>query len=208
MCLLNCHSFRVHSAASNRHGCILVLSPVYLHLQAVSNTLWAYAKMGKNPGLILLDMAAMKALSMCHQYTIKEIANTLWAFAELSHCPPEEALNALAVQFAKRMGVEHPLPEVQAFLCRRAPDQLLSLESAFRVRVATAVRQQTDCASSCALITRLCLSARRKHLPSPYREILSHLRLDFANVQTPQAVSVDAIRSTPTDCSVVAVNPY
>ena len=91
--------------------------------------------MGKNPGLILLDMAAMKALSMCHQYTIKEIANTLWAFAELSHCPPEEALNALAVQFAKRMGVEHPLPEVQAFLCR-CVKRLLLLDTAFRGGVA------------------------------------------------------------------------
>ena len=38
-------------------------------LQAVSNSLWAYAKLGYNPGRELLDCTARRAGSMLHQYT-------------------------------------------------------------------------------------------------------------------------------------------
>jgi len=37
--------------------------------QAVSNSLWAYAKLGYNPGRELLDCTARRAGGMLHQYT-------------------------------------------------------------------------------------------------------------------------------------------
>ena len=39
------------------------------NVQAVSNSLWAYAKLGYNPGRELLDCTARRAGSMLHQYT-------------------------------------------------------------------------------------------------------------------------------------------
>ncbi len=45
--------------------------------QAVSNSLWSYAKLGYNPGILLLDVAAQKAAGMLHQYTSQELANTV-----------------------------------------------------------------------------------------------------------------------------------
>ena len=42
---------------------------VHLSWQAVSNSLWAYAKLGYNPGRELLDCTARRAGSMLHQYT-------------------------------------------------------------------------------------------------------------------------------------------
>ena len=38
-------------------------------MQAVSNSLWAYAKLGYNPGRELLDCTARRAGGMLHQYT-------------------------------------------------------------------------------------------------------------------------------------------
>ena len=43
-------------------------------MQAVSNSLWAYAKLGYNPGILLLDVASQKAAGMLHQYTSQELA--------------------------------------------------------------------------------------------------------------------------------------
>ena len=61
-----------------------------------------------------MDVAAMKAVSMSHQYTSQEVANTLWAMATLNHYPGQEMLNATALQFAKRL--EQSSPQVAVFL--------------------------------------------------------------------------------------------
>ena len=71
--------------------------------QAVSNSLWAYAKLGYNPGILLLDVAAQKAAGMLHQYTSQELANTVWALAMLEHHPGAAMLNSAATQIARRM---------------------------------------------------------------------------------------------------------
>ena len=71
--------------------------------QAVSNSQWAYAKLGYNPGRELLDCTARRAGGMLHQYTSQEIANSLWAFATLEHHTGAQLLDAAAVQIARRI---------------------------------------------------------------------------------------------------------
>lgn len=78
--------------------------------QAVSNSLWAYAKLGYNPGSRLLDVTAQRATGMLHQYTSQEIANTLWALSVLEHHPGSMLLDAAAVQIVRR--VEEFSPQV------------------------------------------------------------------------------------------------
>ena len=80
------------------------------HLQAVSNSLWAYAKLSYNPGKLLMEVAAQKAAGMLHQYASQEVANTLWALATLEHHPGSPMLDAAAVQIARR--IEQFSPQV------------------------------------------------------------------------------------------------
>ena len=79
--------------------------------QAVSNSLWAYAKLEYPPGSRLLDVTAARATGMLHQYTSQEIANTLWALAMLTHHPGAQLLDAGAVQIARR--IEQFSPQVR-----------------------------------------------------------------------------------------------
>lgn len=72
-------------------------------LQAVSNSLWAYAKLGYNPGREVLDAAVHRALHSLPQYTPQEVANTLWALATLEHHPGVQLLDASALQIARRI---------------------------------------------------------------------------------------------------------
>lgn len=72
-------------------------------MQAVSNSLWAYAKLGYNPGILLLDVASQKAAGMLHQYTSQELANTVWALGALEHFPGSSMLSSAATQIARRM---------------------------------------------------------------------------------------------------------
>ena len=92
------------------HAAHLIVSRTSVYLQAVSNSLWAYAKLGYNPGSRLLDVTAHRAIGMLHQYTSQEIANTLWAMATLEHHPSAMLLDAAAVQIARR--VEQFSPQV------------------------------------------------------------------------------------------------
>lgn len=80
-------------------------------MQAVSNTLWAYAKLSYNPGKLLMEVAAQKAMGMLHQYTSQELANTLWALATLEHYPGGAMLDAAAIQIARR--IEQFSPQVR-----------------------------------------------------------------------------------------------
>jgi hypothetical protein len=67
-------------------------------VQAVSNSLWAYAKLSFNPGHEVLDIAGRRALQSLHQYSSQEISNCLWAFATLEHHPGVQLLDAAAIQ--------------------------------------------------------------------------------------------------------------
>ena len=69
----------------------------------MSNSLWAYAKLGYNPGREVLDVTAQRAVQSLPQYTSQEIANTLWALATLEHHPGVQLLDASAVQIARRI---------------------------------------------------------------------------------------------------------
>ena len=83
---------------------------VCLHMQAISNSLWSYSKLGYNPGHRVLDIAARRAAVMLHQYTSQEIANTLWAFATLEQNPGSGMLDAAALQMSRR--IEQFSPQV------------------------------------------------------------------------------------------------
>ena len=72
--------------------------------------MWAYAKLGFNPGSHLLDLTAQRVTGMLHQYTSQEIANTLWALSTLEHHPGTLLLDAAAVQIARP--VEQFSPQV------------------------------------------------------------------------------------------------
>lgn len=72
-------------------------------MQAVSNSLWAYAKLEYNPGKLLVDVASRKAAGMMHQYTSQELANMLWAIATLQHHPGAAVLDAAGIQIVRRM---------------------------------------------------------------------------------------------------------
>jgi len=80
-------------------------------MQAISNSLWSYSKLGYNPGHRVLDIAARRAAVMLHQYTSQEIANTLWAFATLEQNPGSGMLDAAAMQIARR--IEQFSPQVR-----------------------------------------------------------------------------------------------
>ena len=82
-------------------------------LQAVSNSLWAYAKLSYNPGILMLDVASQKAAGMLHQYTSQELANTVWALGALEHYPGSSMLSSAATQIARRM--EQFTPQVRVF---------------------------------------------------------------------------------------------
>ena len=81
-----------------------------MNMQAVSNSLWAYAKLGYNPGSRLLDVTSHRAAGMLHQYTSQEIGNILWALAILEHHPGPVLLDAAAIQISRR--VEQFSPQV------------------------------------------------------------------------------------------------
>lgn len=92
---------------------------ILCRMQAVSNSLWAYARLSYNPGSRLLDVTAHRAAGMLHQYTSQEISNTLWALSMLEHHPGTVLLDAAAVQIARR--VEQFSPQVSGCLLRHEP---------------------------------------------------------------------------------------
>ena len=65
-------------------------------MQAVSNSLWAYAK-------LVLGATVHRAVQSLPQYTSQEVANSLWALATLEHHPGVQLLDASAIQIARRM---------------------------------------------------------------------------------------------------------
>ena len=63
----------------------------------MSNSLWAYAKLGFNPGVQVLDVAARRVMLSLHQYNSQELANMLFSFATLEHHPGVQLLETAAV---------------------------------------------------------------------------------------------------------------
>ena len=78
---------RQYASSPQVRAVFLRLMLCLVMLQAISNSLWSYSKLGYNPGHRVLDIAARRAAVMLHQYTSQEIANTLWAFATLEQNP-------------------------------------------------------------------------------------------------------------------------
>lgn len=69
----------------------------------MSNSLWAYAKLGFNPGVQVLDVAARRVMHSLHQYNSQELANMLFSFATLEHHPGVQLLEMAALQIATRL---------------------------------------------------------------------------------------------------------
>ncbi len=55
--------------------------------QAISNSLWAYAKLGYNPGKELLAVTSRRAQTMLHQYTSQASLKTSLVFRESQNLP-------------------------------------------------------------------------------------------------------------------------
>ena len=96
-------------------------NPLLPLLQAVSNSLWAYAKLGFNPGVQVLDVAAHRVMLSLHQYNSQELANMLFSFATLEHHPGVQLLETAALQIATRLDQFSPQVAVtcwHSFACR------------------------------------------------------------------------------------------
>ena len=64
--------------------------------QALSNMLWADAKLEYNPGAALLEQFGGCILATQQQRTPQSVSNMLWAYATLSHLPGRQLLDAAA----------------------------------------------------------------------------------------------------------------
>ena len=81
----------------------------------MSNSLWAYAKLGFNPGVQVLDVAARRVMLSLHQYNSQELANMLFSFATLEHHPGLQLLETAALQIATRL--DQFSPQVAVACC-------------------------------------------------------------------------------------------
>ena len=70
--------------------------------QHVSNTLWAFARLGVDPGQDMMEAAAHQLLRCAKAAKTQEIANSMWACAKLGYTPEDECLHALATQFCQQ----------------------------------------------------------------------------------------------------------
>ena len=52
----------------------------------LANTLWAFARLGHNPGVPLLQALAEESVKKLAGFNAQNLANTLWAFANLGEC--------------------------------------------------------------------------------------------------------------------------
>ena len=55
--------------------------------QELSNTLWAYATMGRGPGERVMGMLEGRMGEVVREYNAQELSNTLWAYAKLGMWP-------------------------------------------------------------------------------------------------------------------------
>jgi len=63
--------------------------------QGVANTLWAYAKMGREPGEELMRALEGRAEATAESFGAQGVANTLWAYATMGREPGEGLMRAL-----------------------------------------------------------------------------------------------------------------
>ncbi|BDA46187.1 probable RAP domain-containing protein, chloroplastic [Coccomyxa sp. Obi] len=74
----------------------------------LSNSLWALAKMGHNPGEAMLNAMAAEVAKKFGGCNAQNLANIAWSYATLSHNPGEELLEAIAVQAEKKLAEFSP----------------------------------------------------------------------------------------------------
>ena len=79
-----------------------------VNMQDVSNVLWAYAKLGVDPGPCLREAAAHHLLQLVHKANPQDVANLLWAYAKLGHSPGEECMQALTSQLHRQAQSAQP----------------------------------------------------------------------------------------------------
>jgi hypothetical protein len=63
--------------------------------QEVSNTLWAYATMGRKPGERLMGLLERRAEVISEDFNSQNVANTLWAYATMGRKPGERLVGLL-----------------------------------------------------------------------------------------------------------------
>ena len=63
--------------------------------QEVANTLWAYARMGREPGADLLWRLEERILQLVEDFTSQDIADTRWAYEQLGMALPAEVATGL-----------------------------------------------------------------------------------------------------------------
>ena len=63
--------------------------------QAVANTLWAYARMGQEPGADLRRRLEERILQLVEDFTSQDIADTRWAYEQLGMALPAEVATGL-----------------------------------------------------------------------------------------------------------------
>ncbi|CAL8462328.1 g1861 [Coccomyxa elongata] len=74
----------------------------------LSNSLWALAKMGHNPGEAMLNAMAAEVAKKLGGCNAQNLANIAWSYATLSHNPGEELLEAIAVEAEKKLAEFSP----------------------------------------------------------------------------------------------------
>ena len=63
--------------------------------QAVANTLWAYARLGRAPGAGLRRQVEERILQLVEDFTFQDIVDTQWAYDQLRIAPPAEVVAGL-----------------------------------------------------------------------------------------------------------------
>jgi hypothetical protein len=61
----------------------------------VANTLWAYAKMGREPGERVMMLLEGRVGEVVREYNAQDVANTLWAYATMGREPGERVMGML-----------------------------------------------------------------------------------------------------------------
>ena len=54
-----------------------------MNAKNVANTLWAYAKMGREPGAGMMSALEGRAEALAGTFNAQNVANTLWAYATM-----------------------------------------------------------------------------------------------------------------------------
>ena len=92
--------------------------------QAVANTLWAYAKMGREPGSGLMRELEGRAEAVAGTFNAQDDANTLWAYATMGRKPGAGMMRALEGRAEVLAGTFKAFKAWQTRFGRMHPTQL------------------------------------------------------------------------------------